>query len=144
MLWDLQGEQAEQYFKSWNTTVKLVWSVPRSTFTYLVEGFLGDGQTSLRNQILARYPGFFRALQVSPSREVRLNLRYLRRRTCMPQVDQFTSWRVRESLPVQQVPGDQQWRLGSLTYLLTTRQDQYTRVQDSKQITAMIDSLCST
>ena len=62
----------------------------------------------------------------------------------MPQVEQFTSWRVRESLPEKQVPGDQQWRLGLLTYLLTTRQDKYTRVQDSKQITAMIDSLCST
>ena len=45
MLWDLQSEKAEMFFKSWNTTVRLVWAV---------EGFLADGQTTLRNQILAR------------------------------------------------------------------------------------------
>ena len=39
MLWNLQSDSAESYFKSWNTCVKLVHGVPRSTFTYLVEGF---------------------------------------------------------------------------------------------------------
>jgi hypothetical protein len=42
-------------YGSWNTCVKLVHDVPRSTFTYLVEGFLAKEQTSLRNQILSRY-----------------------------------------------------------------------------------------
>ena len=40
MLWDLGSGWAEQFFKSWNTCVKLVYGVPRSTFTYLVEGYL--------------------------------------------------------------------------------------------------------
>ena len=39
MLWDLQSDPAEQFFKCWNNSVSLVYQVPRSTFTYLVEDF---------------------------------------------------------------------------------------------------------
>ena len=70
MLWNLQSASAESYFKSWNTCVKLVYKVPRSTYTYLVEGFLAKDQTSLRNQILSRYPGFYTKLLNSPSKEI--------------------------------------------------------------------------
>ena len=52
--------------------MKLIFRVPRSTFTYLVEGLFAEDQTSLRNQILARYPGFYRKLLTSPSKEVRV------------------------------------------------------------------------
>ena len=49
MLWNLRGNSAEQFFKSWNTSVKLIYGVPRSTFTYLVEGYFASSQKSLRN-----------------------------------------------------------------------------------------------
>ena len=119
MLWDLQSDPAEQFFKCWNTCVKLVYQLPRSTFTYLVEGFLASSQVSLRNQILSRYPGFYRKLLVSPSREVTMlakmvssdprsstcrNLKYLRKVARHEQVEKFSSWRVRELLPVRRVP----------------------------------------
>ena len=96
MLWNLESEASEQFFKSWNTSVKLVYGVPRSTFTYLVEGHLASDHRSLRNQVLSRYPGYFRKLLESPSKEVRVlarivsttprsttcaNLRYLERVT---------------------------------------------------------------
>ena len=74
MLWNLGSAGAESFFKSWNTCVKLVFGVPRNTYTYLVEDFLASGYTSLRNQILSRYPGFFRSLLGSPSKEVRVPL----------------------------------------------------------------------
>ena len=70
MLWSLQSDAAESYFKCWNTCVKLINHVPLSTFTYLVEGFFALDQVSLRNQVLGRYPGFFCSLLSSPSREV--------------------------------------------------------------------------
>ena len=70
MLWSLRSDAAEQFFRSWNTCVKLVYRVPRSTYTYLVEGYLAATQTSLRNQIVSRYPGFYRSLMCSPSKEV--------------------------------------------------------------------------
>jgi hypothetical protein len=58
MLWSLDSETAESYFKAWNTSVKLAYNVPRSTFSYLVEGFFAAGHMSLKNQILSRCPGF--------------------------------------------------------------------------------------
>ena len=148
-----------QLFRSWNTAVKLAWEVPRSTFTYLVEGFLAGDQISLRNQILSRYPGFFRGLFSSPSREVRLlarlvkndprsttcrNLRYIRKMTGLQQAESFSSWRIKGALGMLEVPENEKWRLGLLTTLITMRQNKYTNVQDSKQLTAMIASLSST
>ena len=70
MLWSLSSKVAEQYFKAWNTCVKLVFKIPRSTFTYLIEGYFARNHSSLRNQVLSRYPGFFQKLLHSPSREV--------------------------------------------------------------------------
>ena len=78
-LWDLSSQVAEQYFKSWNTCVKLAHGHPRNTFTYLVEGFLSGSQVSLRNQALSRYPGFYRGLLNSPSKEVKMLARMVSR-----------------------------------------------------------------
>ena len=139
--------------------MKLVFGVPRSTFTYLVEGFFAENQTSLRNQILSRYPGFYRKLLSSPSKEVRVlarmvaadprsttcrNLSYLREVTVMVNAEWYSSWRVRDSLPVQKVPEKERWRLGLLSSLLGMQSEKYMMVQDSKRICAMIDSLCNT
>ena len=54
------------------------------------------------------------------------------------------SWRIKGALQMMKVPENKNWRLVLLTTLLTMRQDKYTNVQDSKQLTAMIDSLSST
>ena len=159
MLWDLKSNSAESYFKSWNTCVKLVHEVPRSTFTYLVEGFLAKDQTSLRNQTLSRYPGFFRNLLSSPSKEIRMlvriiqddprsttcqNLRYLRKLTNLESAETYSSWRIRKELPEKSVPEVESWRLGLLAELMRVRQNKYLEVEDSKRVTAMIESLCST
>ena len=159
MLWDLSGNPAEQYFKCWNTCVKLIYGVPRSTYTYLVEGFLATNQTSLRNQILLRYPGFYKKLLTSPSKEVRVlarmvtadprsttckNLRYLREATEMENAEWYSSWRVRDSLPVQKIPQKEMWWVGLLNTLLLKKTEQFMMVQDTKCICAIIDSLCST
>ena len=42
------------------------------------------------------------------------------------------------------VPDAEKWRLGLLTKLMAMKQNQYMEVQDSKRITAMVESLCST
>ena len=159
MLWKLKGRAAEQLFKSWNTCVKLLYMVPRNTFTYLVEGFLAGDQTTFRNQILSRYPGFYRKLLTCPSKEVRVlarmvsadprpttcaNLKYLREITNQDQVEWLSSWRVRDSLPVQRVPEKEMWRLGLLESLLGLRSEKYNLVQDTKTVCTMIDFLCST
>ena len=75
MLWNLRSEEAEKFFRCWNTCVKLIYELPRSTYTYLIEGFFTSNQASLRNQVIARYPKFYRNLLSSPSREVRILFR---------------------------------------------------------------------
>ena len=159
MLWNLKSAASEQFFKSWNTAVKLVYGVPRSTFTYLVEGHFAANHTSLRNQILSRYSGFYRKLLSSPSREVRVlarmvssdprsstcsNLKYLDELTGMKKAQFFSSARVRMELPVQKVPEAEQWRTGLMDNLMKMKKEKYLAVSDSKRICAMIDSLCNT
>ena len=72
------------------------------------------------------------------------NLIYLREVTKMDNVESYSSWRVREALPIQKVPEREMWRVGLLNSLLNLRSDKYKMVQDSMHICAMIDSLCST
>jgi hypothetical protein len=64
-LWDLYGVMANQVYKSWNTTVKLVWDLPRSTHNYFVEHHLAETFSSVRQSILAQYVGFIQRLERS-------------------------------------------------------------------------------
>ena len=135
-----------------------LWSTPQ-TFTYLVEGLFAADQTSLRNQILARYPGFYRKLLTSPGKEVRVlarmvasdprsttcrNLRYLREVSGRDNIEWFASWKVRDCLPGKKVPEKKMWRVGLINSLLGLWSEKYLMVQDSKRICAMIDSMRST
>ena len=70
MHWDLGENRASQVFNSWTTAVKLSWSVPRATITYLVQKVLASGLTNAKVQILARYANFFSSLMKSPCYEV--------------------------------------------------------------------------
>ena len=124
-----------------------------------MEGYFAESQTSLRNQLLARYPGFYRKLLSSPSKEVRViarmvsadprsttcrNLRYLREVTKIDSAENYSAWRMRDSLPVQNVPEKEMWCIGLLNRLMGLRSEKYKMVQDTNSICAKIDSLCST
>ena len=158
MLWLLQSETAESFFKSWNTAVKLVWNVPRDTYTYLTEGYFGKGFHPLRNQVLGRYPSFFQKLLNSPSKEVALlarivgrdprsvtfkNLKYVDKLAGLSPWD-FSSKRIKVNLPVKSVPDNELWRTRMLDTLIDMRQKTYLMVEDSQHISAMISSLCNT
>jgi hypothetical protein len=108
---------------------------------------------------LSRYPGYFRGLLSSPSKEVRIlarkveddarfptcrNLRFLRQKTLLQQVESYSSWRVNDALGMQKIPEHEKWRLGLLTSLDKMRQGRQNRVLESKQLCGMIDSLNST
>ena len=72
------------------------------------------------------------------------NLRYLRERTKLDKVEEYSSWRVRNALPSLNVPEKERWRLGLMKSLFAMRSEKNMMVQDSKRICAMIDSLSST
>ena len=132
--------------------------VPRSSFTYLVEDYFAKNQSSMRNQVLGRYHGFFHGLLKSPSQEVRLlcnmvardpssntadNLSYIKEQSRLS-IWKNSSVEIKHALPVRKPPECEQWRLGLLGSLLDMRDQQHLLAADSRRLSSMIDSLCST
>ena len=39
MLWGLETESSEKFFRSWNVQARLAWNIPLTTHTYLIEGY---------------------------------------------------------------------------------------------------------
>ena len=158
MLWPLASHSSQMYFRAWNTAVKLTHNVPRSTFTYLVEDFFADKETSLRNQVTARYPGFIHSLLQSPCPEVRVlcrvasadpdstknaNIQYVKDVTGYSPKE-YSSSVIKSSLPRVRVPPEQQWRLGLLSSLLSLRLEKHQSCEETARVEAMIVSFCST
>ena len=158
MLWPLAQEPAQQYFRAWNTAVKLAHHVPRNTFTYLTEGFLAGQEISLRNQVLARVSGFLSSVMESPSPEVRFlarvvvadggsvtseNVRYVKSVSGLSPL-KYGGSRMKCALPNQAVPTEQRWRLGLLSSLLALRREKHRSQEDTLRVEAMLVSLCTT
>ena len=157
-LWQLDSKMASSFFKAWSSCVRRVFRLPVDTFTYLVEGHLGKDFKPLRNQVLGRFPGFFRRLRDSPSTEVRVvselaagwaqsvtavNLKHLQKLTGLDPVSDSVQ-QMKDLLPVKEVPVSEQWRLGLLDHLLALRAEVQTDSERSKSVVAMLASLCST
>ena len=157
-LWCLESKSATSFFKAWSSCVRRVYRLPVNTFTYLVEGHLAKGFTPLRNQVLGRFPGFFRRLGDSPSKEVRMmaalaadwaqtvtarNLNHLQSLTGLdPASDSIRQ--LKTALPVKEVPESEHWRLGLLDGLLALRAEKQGDSESTKRTVAMLASLCST
>ena len=153
MLYDLQSKTSESLFKSWTTCVRLIWEVPRTTHTYLVENVLATDFPTLKNQIYVRYVNFFQQLFKSASIEVRhlarIVSRDVRSVTCknvqhITAVSGLSPWdysaqRIKINLPVAKVPLSDWWRPSFLSKLLELRRQS----KNSPQINEMINSLCS-
>ena len=154
MLYDFSTSSCESLFKSWNTCIKLIWGVPRSTFTYLVENVLASNFVSLRHQVYGRYVNYFHGLFKSSSKEVRhlvrivsrdvrsttcKNVMLLKAETGLSPWD-YSKWRIQEKLRRASVPENDEWRPGLLLKLLENRRD----AANKELLDKMIDSLCST
>ena len=72
MLWDLGGDKAAMVYSAWDTAVKLTWSCPKWTRTYILQNVLASNVTSAKTDILARYSKFCKGLQSSVCQEVKI------------------------------------------------------------------------
>ena len=158
VLWRLDSSSASSYFKAYNSCVQRVFRLPLNTFTYLVEGHLGESTLPLRVQVLSRVPKFYRGLLDSPSKEVRLltglatgdarsvlagNLAYVSQLSGLDcKVESAVA--VKHALPLKTVPEGELWRVGLLDALLRTRADLEKLQSDTKSVVAQISSLCTT
>ena len=158
MLWDLYGDQAQQLYRTWNTCVKLAWDVPRSTHTYFVEGMLGSGFPTIRQQILGRFPKFIKSLLDSPSLEVAVIARVVIRdaktttgknvlnvqlETGLDVVSTPLS-KMKEMFSPVKVPVPDSWKFYLLEKYLKIRKDLQLKCDDTENIDDLISSLCST
>ena len=157
MLWDLYGEAAWEVYRSWNTCVKQTWDIPRCSHIYLVEGFLSGDIPCTRKKILCQYVIFFKKLQVSPLREVRLlasvvarnrgsvtgkNLEHLREVFNLdPWTQHVGQFKANNTGYI--VPEVDKWRAALLQKLLDQRRDMVACEEVMETITSLINSLCS-
>ena len=151
---------ANQVYNSWGTAVRLTWSVPRATRSYLVEQVLSPDITSVRTDILAKYVGFFQSLKVSPSYEVSFmahlisrDLRSVTGRNLKMVEDEtgLSPWRqtpakFKKALASvkEDVPATDHWRPGYLGLLLEQRQEAHYggHQEEEDRINGLIESLC--
>ena len=136
----------------WNS--KLAHGVSMETHTNVVEGFLCSDHSSLKNQLLSRYPKLVRKLLGSSSKEIRFlskilwtdqrsnlcrNISYLSDLTKLENVIMVASSRVKQALRVKCTL--EPWRKA----LLQIRYDKsYSKFDMTKdQCDKFIDSLCT-
>ena len=149
---------AKQVFNAWTNCIKLAWQVPRGTHTYFVDRMLACGISHTRDDILARYVTFLKALRKSPSKEVSVlvnivgrdirtttgnNLHLVRDLTGLDPWS-CSSGQVKKVLGdrLSKVPAQDMWRLGYPVKLLEKRGEAHHQMLDTLQLTELIDSLC--
>ena len=157
-LWDLYGPAANQFYKCWNTSVKLCWDLPRMTHTYFVTEFLSCNLKSLRVQCIARYSKFVKSLLESSSNEVCILARIVSNDVSTNTGKNILNIRLetRESPAVSPSKNIEKcllnkdkngspvrWDVWLLAKYITVRQDLRSSLNDTEHIDDLISSLCS-
>ena len=114
----LSGDMCGQFCRTWNTSVKLIYNVPRSTHTYIVENFLAKNYLPVKTELMARSVNFLSSLSKSPSNEVQMlvkvvlkdkrtitskNLEYIEKKSGIHS-SSLSSNDVRNSVPLSEIP----------------------------------------
>ena len=157
MLARMDSEPVRQLTNCWNTTIKDVWGVPRNTHTVFTR-WLAGGHTSLQDDLLARWPKFYRSLLTGPSPEAAVVARMaaadarsttaannrLVQECCGRPALVATTAEVRAALAEQHVMTDEEQTAATqLTWHLQDRERARLQGQDTSTIQARIVEICS-
>ena len=140
--------------------MKLTWSCPRWTRTFLVQQVLSCGETSAMTDILSRYGKFCKGLRTSVSPEIRVlfnlaardlqsttakNIKFVQdqSRTDLWTVSPGTLKQELYSASLVVVPVQEEWKLRYLGTLLTKLMEAKVHVQEDRVqvLQELIDSL---
>ena len=160
MLWDLGSQKAGTVYSSYNTAVRLLWSCPRQTKTFLVQKVLSSGHMTAKTDILARYGNYFHSMLRSASLEVRVMARLVSRdlRTVtarnLKMVEQLSGldpWqfggrRLKDAIHLREeveVERESEWRVNYLHTLLSRRMEAHYKhhTEEEEWLQKLIDSL---
>jgi hypothetical protein len=156
MLARLDSGPALQLTNCWNTAVKDVWGLPRSTHTVHAR-WLSSGHSSLREDLLCRWPKFLRSLLTGPSAEAAVVARMAagdaRSTTAannklIYECTQLSAWsatpgQVRAALRAQEVMTEQQMETAAqLGQELQDRDRLYRAGQDTTEVQRRIEEIC--
>ena len=156
MLWNFSDDNTGQFCRTFRTCAKLVYDVPRPTFTYIVENQLIKEYIPVRQELYSRYIKFHNGLKKSSSSEVRFlvnlihfdvssttgkNLYVIQRETgCDPH--EVMPQTIREVSLLAGIPD--QDGIPYLEKLLKERTQMNYILEDTSDITKLINSLCTT
>ena len=157
MLWDLTSNSAGMVYRSWNTCVKLIWGLPRTTHNYFVDNLLNGKLMSVRCKIMSQYVGFLKRLRTSVSFEARImclvasvDVRSTTGKNCKSISEEFSKecvkmlpQEVRQMYSFYPVPVIDEWRINLLSSLLDERQALDAMGEYLGSINELIESLCS-
>jgi hypothetical protein len=122
MLWDILGYTTDKLYKSRNTCIKLVWTVPQATHTFFLDHLLCVGFSYVRTDLIARLCIFFKGMLRSACTEVRILANIVGVQTDVPVRDQ--------------------WRQAFLAKLLMGTGENMYQGDEVEELTELIDSLC--
>jgi hypothetical protein len=135
-LWNLYSDDVDRIFKSWNVTVRNVFSLPFATHRYLIEPISACMHPKV--MLSSRYVAFHRSIISSTKLPVRFLARLfekdqrtvlgktlynLTRQCSVPDITFLTPECVKTKLKYFSIPEHEQWRSNMVTELLQLRID---------------------
>ena len=71
-LWNYSHEETAKLFRSWATSVKVAWNIPRATHSYFIDHLLHCGYQSIKSMIIKKFVKFFHSLIDSNNYTIRI------------------------------------------------------------------------
>ena len=128
----------------WNTAAKLVWNVPRSTFTFLVDRVLCKDMPSVRFSLFKRFRSFHRSLSQSVANEVRVLAAIVGNDIRSTTGLNMSKLAIETNEMIcSSIPTGEDWRVAFLSRLLDERNDNCTIDGNNTNLQELIDQVCS-
>ena len=154
-LWDLYSPEVVRIFSTWNVTVRNIFSLPRTTHRYFIEGVTGSPHP--KTMVCSRYMKFLEGVSSSTNVNVRhlANLVRNDRRTlagrtvsrlatdCNTERSSL-SYNIVKKMKYKTPSEDNMWKLPMLKELLSIRSgEKEVAGFDASAINTIIDDICT-
>ena len=157
VLWDLYGKEANMFFNSWSTSVRMMYRLDRKTHRYLIEPV--SKMQHIKGAILKRFVGFTNNLAIS-SKTVIKNVFHIigndcrtrtgsnKRKICLDcECDRNSQIEKKDinNRPFHDIPAGEEWRIPLINELIGIRDGALMSIDwTNDQIKDALQFLCTT